>query len=310
VYRLSVNGQDSGGAFAITDRIAITAAHVIRKASSPSDVTFSAEEILVSSFDRDERLDLAALILKEPVSPSAIAEAVKGDRWAIHVPPKPNDPYLSGIVDVTMRPFKNDSGYVQGVMQLRVHQAVKGFAGYSGSAIYLPELEDAVIAILTEQQLERTRKAAGSGKPSATNVLYAVPMTEVLRRFDLEGQPQIIPRIKPNVTAGAAAQISVIADLIAQGKSIIKRLEGHILPSGKEKIPEAVDQRVTYTEFDNWEHMIHGVISAGFSEVILGRYETIREVWSYQKEDQEGTEITRLLTRTKSMVSLLQDLEV
>src|SRR5262249_55588933 len=83
------------------------------------------------------------------------------------------------------RDFENDKGNRQQVVQLRVDQELKQFAGYSGSGVCLSAADGAVAAVLIEQQLERTRPGPGGARPEAANVLFAGPVAVGLDRFGL-----------------------------------------------------------------------------------------------------------------------------
>lgn len=186
--RIVVDGQDKGGGCALTPEIVVTAAHVVRTAGPDSRVTFAAagrEAIAVESIERDIGLDLAALRLAESVVPSYVCDAALHDRWEVSAPPHGRDAFLTGTVDVALRDFENDRGNRQQVVQLRVDQELKEFAGYSGSGVCLSAADGAVTAMLTEQQLERTRPRPGGARPEATNVLFAVPVAVALDRFSL-----------------------------------------------------------------------------------------------------------------------------
>jgi len=119
------------------------------------------------------------------VTPSYVAETAKDDVWEVSIGPAANDPYLSGVVDFPLREYENAQGYKQQVVQLRVWQDVGRYDGFSGSAVTLPKADGAVAAVLTEQQLERTRPRAGGPPSSGTNVLYAVPIAAALLKFNL-----------------------------------------------------------------------------------------------------------------------------
>ena len=186
--RILVDGRDQGGGCALTPEIVLTAAHVVRAAGPDSRVTFAAagrEAIAVESIERDTELDLAALRLAEPVVPSYVSDAAVHDQWEVSVPPQGRDAFLTGTVDVALRDFENDRGHRQQVIQLRVDQELKQFAGYSGSGVRLSAADGAVAGVLTEQQLERTRPGPGGAKPEAANVLFAVPVAVALDRFGL-----------------------------------------------------------------------------------------------------------------------------
>jgi NACHT domain len=196
--RIVVDGRDQGGGCALTPEIVVTAAHVVRAAGPDSRVTFATagrEAIAVESIDRDIELDLAALRLTEPVVPSYVSDAAMHDRWEVSVPARGRDAFLTGTVDVALRDFENDKGHNQQVVQLRVDQELKQFAGYSGSGVRLPAADGAVAGVLTEQQLERTRSGPDGARPEAANVLFAVPVAVALNRFGLTSAAALRPSL-------------------------------------------------------------------------------------------------------------------
>lgn len=196
--RILVDGRDEGGGCALTPEMVVTAAHVVRAARADSRVVFAVagrEAIAVKSVEPDTGLDLAMLQLAESVVPCYVAEAAERDRWTVSAPPQEQDAFLTGTVDVALRDFENDKGNRQQVVQLRVDQELKQFAGYSGSGVCLPTADGAVAAVLTEQLLERTRQGPGTGKAAASNVLFAVPVKVALERFGLTSAAEARPHL-------------------------------------------------------------------------------------------------------------------
>ena len=187
--RVRVGGADVGGGTAVTPDAVITASHVLPVTVDGAAVTFvpvgnEAAAVDVESLERDEVLDLALLRLSRPVAPSYVADAAAGDIWQIAVGPRPDDPYLSGVVDYPGRDYEDGRGR-RTMVQLRVWQEVKGYQGFSGSGVVLPAADNALAAVLTLEQEERTPRRPGAPRPGATNVLYAVPIRSVLQRFGL-----------------------------------------------------------------------------------------------------------------------------
>lgn len=203
--RVQIDGRDVGGGCAVTAHAVVSAAHVVRRAQSPSKVTFipvDGKAVPVGSIERDEALDLAVLHLAEAVTPSYVAEAAKDDAWEVRIGPLANDPYLSGVVDFPLRDYENAQHHKQQVVQLRVWQDVERYDGFSGSAVTLPKADGAVAAVLTEQQLERTRPRAGGSPPSGTNVLYAVPISVALHKFNLTAAADARPVLPGDTAVG------------------------------------------------------------------------------------------------------------
>ena len=77
-------------------------------------------------------------------------------------------------------------------MQLLVDQHELGdFAGYSGSAVTLKSAPNAVVGVLIEQVPSRLRTLPDQPNP-ASNVLYAIPIQNVLERFGITAE-SVVP---------------------------------------------------------------------------------------------------------------------
>jgi WD40 repeat protein len=92
------------------------------------------------------------------------------------------------------------------LVQLQVNQHLLDFAGYSGSPVI--DAQDRVIGVLVEQVLTRLHDRANT----AANVLYAVPMGDVMSVAELDihaetvQQEQSLPPLTtPSPSAAAAA---------------------------------------------------------------------------------------------------------
>ena len=90
-----------------------------------------------------------------------------------------NDPYLHGTVTTARMTIHNAQGQPVEVVQLEVDEQLGDFGGYSGSAV-LDSLGRAVLALLVEQKPLRIPVTAFGEKRAASNVLYAVPIKDVI----------------------------------------------------------------------------------------------------------------------------------
>jgi tetratricopeptide (TPR) repeat protein len=119
----------------------------------------------------------------------AMGHAVEGAGWKVETQPRGNDPMLKGTIDATRWRVVKKSGKEIYVLQLRVYEHLGDYKGYSGSAVILDSPSGGVIGILIEQLLSRLSVTIGQSKP-ATNVLFALPIQDVLDRFDLHDVPR------------------------------------------------------------------------------------------------------------------------
>jgi hypothetical protein len=177
----------AGSGFVIAGGSALTAHHVVRgrPAHEITIETIDRERIPVRRIDADDALDVAVLQLQRiPVSRMRAGTAEAGTTWVVTTGPQGNDPQLSGSVTAVERAIVNDGGHSVSALQLEVSEALEDFAGYSGSAVRLASEPDVVIGMLCEQVQTRL-KVPGAGKPRATNVLYAVPISLIVHRFGL-----------------------------------------------------------------------------------------------------------------------------
>ncbi|MEU4623654.1 hypothetical protein AB0G04_27255 [Actinoplanes sp. NPDC023801] len=180
--RIFGGGKDLGSAFALTDRIVATAAHVVRK-REPGDLTFitAGSSVQVEDIQIEPKLDAAVLRVAESLAimPS-LAHAAMDEGWSVTARPKNADSRLTGAVTAVDHLIQNAGGHEMNVLQLDVTQKFGDFSGYSGSAVVV---RDSIVGLLVEQVKERT---AGPGaKPRAANVLYAVPVDRLVARFRL-----------------------------------------------------------------------------------------------------------------------------
>jgi tetratricopeptide (TPR) repeat protein len=190
VGRVLIDGLDKGAGFVLTPSVVITAHHVVseRGAKTVSFALSDGGSIPVSQVDEDEALDIAKLALSQesPDMIAAIGKANEDDRWRVEAQPHGDDPMLKGTVDSTKWQLHNAKGRITEVLQLQVEESLGDYAGYSGSPVVLNSPPLAVIGVLVQQQLLRTRWSSETSHRPASNVLYAIPIDSVLRRFNLE----------------------------------------------------------------------------------------------------------------------------
>ncbi len=194
VGRILVNDKYKGSGFALATphseytRVVLTANHVVgnQEASSLQFVTQIGRKISVERVERDDDLDIAVLHLGEDVTEGlVVGQAIEGAAWQVETQPLSKDPKLTGTVTSTHRQFVKSQGRpVIYVVQLQVDQSLGEYKGYSGSPVALQSASGAVIGVLVEQLPSRFPGPSGQPRP-ATNVLYAIPIQDVLNRFGL-----------------------------------------------------------------------------------------------------------------------------
>ncbi|MEV6303339.1 serine protease [Actinoplanes sp. NPDC051861] len=174
--RVLAGGRFVGCGFAITANAVVTANHVVRDRDA-DDLRFAGRP--VSRVARDEQHDVAVLFLASDVTDFLLpARPARGGQWRVDAQPFDNDPGLSGTVTDVSRSVVNAEGVRLDLLQLRVDDRFGDFDGYSGSAVLSG---GRVIGVLVEQvPYHRNRPSE-----TASNVLYAVPIDQVLSRFGL-----------------------------------------------------------------------------------------------------------------------------
>ena len=184
--RVLVAGKDRGAGFAVGPGLVVTASHVIR--GYPDKllvyVPDGGEALSVTRVQIDTAHDTAVLWLDTDAwEYLAAAPAVREGKWRVQSPPPgSNDPELAGTVTVPRMKIRNAAGQQAEVVQLEVDEQLGDYGGYSGSAV-LDSIGN-VIAVLVEQKLLRTTGALGE-RQAASNVLYGVPIQNVLTDFDI-----------------------------------------------------------------------------------------------------------------------------
>ena len=101
------------------------------------------------------------------------------------------------------------------MVQLEVNEQLGDFGGYSGSAV-LDWLGKAALALLVEQKPLRTTMALGE-RQAASNVLYAVPIREVITAFRLEVRTATPHRFHVEIVpVGMVARPGLLDDTVGQ----------------------------------------------------------------------------------------------
>lgn len=179
--RILIGSQDKGGGTAIFPRLVITADHVVAGTRLGAPVFFKtgAERLVpaVKRIQSAEGRDAAAVGLDEDVVWSPTRSAEDGQRWWVDATGLKNDPLLTGWITKVDHQIRDSAGNEVAVMQLHVDQNLGGFAGYSGSAVR--NVDGEVSGILIEQLPQRL----AISRPPASNVLYALPIIDVLSQL-------------------------------------------------------------------------------------------------------------------------------
>jgi hypothetical protein len=197
VGRILGNGKDLGSGFALATapsgftRVIVTAKHVVdgQAATALQFALAIGATIPVERVVPDETLDIAILYAGEDVAGGlATSEAVDEARWKVLAQPRGNDPMLKGTIDAARWRVSTRAGKEIAVLQLKVHEQLDDYKGYSGSAVILDAPSGGVIGVLIEQLLSRLTGTLGQAQ-AATNVLYAIPIQDILVRFELPNVP-------------------------------------------------------------------------------------------------------------------------
>lgn len=188
IGRVCSDGHDEGTGFALAPRLAVTANHVAR--DGPLSFAVGGRTIAVERVARDEGLDVAVLHLAEDAPATLAAGRAEPDaRWRVEARPRDNDPVLTGSIAATRWRITNQRGHEVLAMQLSVDQLVGWHAGYSGGPVTSPPGAAAAVGVLVEQLLLRAPPAPGQA-PAASNVLYAIPIEDVIGHFELDVELQ------------------------------------------------------------------------------------------------------------------------
>ncbi len=187
--RVRVGGRDRGAGFALAPGRVVTANHVVRdRGDKPVEyVPAGGEAVGVERVQADVDRDAAVLWLAGGAGEFlTAAAAVRGAEWrVVSPPPGGNDPELHGTVTTVRTTIQKAADQRIEVVQLEVNEQLGDFGGYSGSAV-LDSLGRAQ-ALLVEQKPLRTAVPLGE-RQAASNVLYAVPVADVITACELAVQ--------------------------------------------------------------------------------------------------------------------------
>src|SRR5436190_3330301 len=189
--RLHIEGLDAGAAAAIHRDTIVTAYHVVEGAGEKRIDFVSADgdrrgvRLTVPRMHVVPELDAAVLFLEHGLSRwLPTRNAAQGERWRVETPPPGNDPVLTGEVAMADGPLLNARGNPIRAIQLTVDQVLGDYKGYSGSAV-LDALGGAITGVMVEQKGLRAR-VRQPGPAFASNVLYALPISDVLSALDID----------------------------------------------------------------------------------------------------------------------------
>ncbi|MEU7614391.1 serine protease [Micromonospora sp. NPDC049204] len=183
--RVLAGAKARGCGFLLTGRMVLTAAHVVRdrRVDELAFVTETGHRYGVVDVRSAPEIDAAVLILAEPAPDPPVPlgwHAAPGAAWRVTARPEPASVQLTGTVSAVDHRVRNARGHELGVLQLAVAEALGEYQGYSGAAV---TVDGAAVAVLVEQVRERT---TAPGVRRASNVLYAVPVGDVLDYLGLD----------------------------------------------------------------------------------------------------------------------------
>lgn len=221
-----MGGAREGAGFAVRKRVVITANHVVGGRDA-DQLTFRPDnqpgipDVKIVKVKPYVTYDIAVLYLADDVPTDlSIGRSKSGNRWSVSTRSLANDPDLTGRVEVVKKLIENSGGHRVHVTQLHADQNLGTFAGYSGAAVFAAGTRK-VTDVLIEQVMWR-RPAADSSVP-VSNVLYAVPVTSIVKN-----------RLQP----WRAAIIAMLtAALIAAGSNPLRSLLGSYVTIGPTTSP-------------------------------------------------------------------------
>ncbi|GLY92850.1 serine protease [Actinoplanes sp. NBRC 103695] len=137
-----------------SSRVMLTAAHVVRD-RDPSSIVFvhpDGRGFPVERVESDEDIDVAVPHLRAELDGFVAARVRDRLAWQVDARPRDNDPRLTGEVIDSRRLFSKSGGRDVRVVQLRAHEAIGDYQGYSGSPVMLGLTESPpVLGVLIEQ---------------------------------------------------------------------------------------------------------------------------------------------------------------
>ncbi|MCQ8772233.1 serine protease [Streptomyces telluris] len=155
---------------------------------------------------RVEEADLALIEVLEPeLVPLTLPVGDlprRGDRWRGLHRPSLSDPHLGGRVDADAVDYTCVGGGRVQAMQLVAEQALGDYSGYSGGPVErvtTAERGAALLGVLIEQYPDR------QAPDRAANVLFAVPLREVMSRFPHFRTDHLLRALEPPASTAEPA---------------------------------------------------------------------------------------------------------
>jgi len=274
IGEVRVSGAVRGTGFLAATGSVITADHVLDDVVDPSDVEFVAggTSYRAVGMTRDTDLDVAVLEVDQgPRVRLGIARATAGARWLARS--LVGGPDLSGRVTTARKDHVNDSGAAMQVTQLHVDQHAGGYSGFSGSPVQRARSPRAVVGVLIEQ-LPHT------SLPGAANVLYAVPIDDVVARFKIRNTRWLWRR----AVATAITAVTVLAAVVVWVPAMVMdcppwRLAAdpthpQLLIASKFRAPGREPTGLTFDGSRLWvSDGAYAIFRLGLDGQILGSYE-------------------------------------
>ncbi|WP_058047760.1 trypsin-like peptidase domain-containing protein [Streptomyces roseifaciens] len=177
-----------GAGFLLTRCFVLTADHCLRYlAGDEEHVSVHLGDGTAVGGRVCRRIEEADLALIEVLEPELVPLTLpvgdlprRGDRWRGLHRPTLGDPHLGGHVDADAVDYTCVGGGRIQAMQLVAEQALGDYSGYSGGPVErvtTAERGAALLGVLIEQYPDR------QAPDRAANVLFAVPLREVMSRF-------------------------------------------------------------------------------------------------------------------------------
>ncbi|MGK5547379.1 S1 family peptidase [Streptomyces sp. URMC 127] len=155
------------------------------------------------------RVEEADLALIEVLEPELVPPALpvgdlprRGDRWRGLHRPSLSDPHLSGHVDEHSVDYTCVGGGRIQAIQLLAEQTLGDYSGYSGGPVERESTfayEPALLGVLIEQYPDR------QAPERAANVLFAVPLREVMNRFPHFRTDHLLRALEPPASRAEGA---------------------------------------------------------------------------------------------------------
>lgn len=214
---ISRAGKWLGAGFLLTSCYVLTAHHCLGNAvpgDEDVEVEFQSGVVLTGRVHRrSPAADLALIDVPGsgdgPVIPHH-GRPSAGEAWRNPYKPSSTHALLSGIIDAVHASHECEGGDFIEVMQLACRQDLGDYAGYSGSPIEGAgsDGESRLFGVLIEQY-HKHYPLNGTPRP-ASQVLFAVTLSEVMRRFDCFHMGPLVDLLPSSAgsrpTAGDAAQ--------------------------------------------------------------------------------------------------------